>query len=126
MKNCRFRPLLLAFVVALLLISCVGADAGQPIAKQPAGTDNLVVRAKQATLKHGLSTINIACLDFKVSKEKFAGKPLVDAREIHNDECGGDPQTAPRIFSIAFDDQTGAVWSDARSLVGQMEMVGME
>jgi hypothetical protein len=35
------------------------------------------------------------------------------AREVHNAKCGGDPQTAPRLFFITWDPQTGDVETDA-------------
>ena len=115
---------LVIFSALMVLVSCVRVDAEQQQAKQSAVTNNLVARAKQATVKYNLSAIRVACLSFEAAQEKFEDKPMVDVHEIHNKECGGDPQTSPRIFSIAFDERTGEVWSDAKSLVSQMEIVG--
>jgi len=50
--------------------------------------------------------------------QKFEGKLLIDVREKHGDECGGDPSTAPCLFSIAFDEPENEIWSDAKSLLG--------
>ena len=121
----RHRKLVL-FSALMVLVSCVRVDAEQQQAKRSAVTDKLVTRAKRATVKYHLSVIKLTCLSFEVAPEKFEDKPTVDVREIHNKECGGDPQTSPRSFSVAFDERTGEIWSDAKSLVGQMEMVGIE
>lgn len=123
----KYRHRYLTLLCALALFAaCTPVDTGQQKIKESAETSTLIARAKQATLKYNLSVIKITCLDFEVAKEKFEEKPLVDAHEIHNKECGGDPQTSPRLFSIAFDDRTGEIWSDAKSLVGQMEIIGKE
>jgi len=45
----------------------------------------------------------------------------VDVREKHDATCGGDPATAPRLFSVEVNVATGSVSSDATSLVGEME-----
>jgi hypothetical protein len=47
-------------------------------------------------------------------------KAIIDVRELHNEKCQGDIQTSPRLFSIAFD-KNDKVWSDAKSLLSQME-----
>ena len=113
-------------IALMVLVSWVRVDAEPRQAKQSAVTDKLVTRAKQATAEYHLSAIKVTCLSFQVAQQKFEDKPMIDVREIHNKECGGDPQISPRIFSIAFDERTGEVWSDAKSLVGQMEIVGKE
>ena len=80
----------------------------------------LVLRAKQVTADYKLTTIQTACLDFKVAEDKYEGHNMVDVFEIHGGKCAGDPATSPRIYSIVFDAR-GEIWSDANSLVGQME-----
>lgn len=86
----------------------------------------LIDRAEQATRKFKLSELKPACMKFTVAAEAFQRFPTVDVHEAHNKECGGDAATSPRIFSVAFDYNTGSVWSDAKSSVGQMEVVGTE
>lgn len=121
MKRHRYSLLLLSALI--VLISCAPVDAEQQ-KEQSATANNLIARAKHVTEKYKLSVIKSTCLSFQVASEKFEDKPLVDVREIHNKECGGDPRTSPRIFSIAFDEKTGEIWSDAKSLVSQMEIIG--
>ena len=87
----------------------------------PDGKDNFIARAKEAAVKYKLTARPMECLIFEVAEEKYEGKILVDVRENHGGNCGGDPATSPRAFSIAFDDKTNEVWSDANSLLGQLE-----
>ena len=65
--------------------------------------------------------MKISCLIFKELSGKVEGKVIVDVREKHDGECNGDPITSPRLFSIGFDESSGEIWSDAKSLLGQME-----
>lgn len=125
MKTYRDYRLLFGVFFLITQLSCTPVDADQ---KTKISTEKniLVTQAKQATIKYKLSSIAVACLNFQVAAEKYEGKPMVDVYEIHDKECGGDPQTAPRLFSIAFDDRTGEIWSDAKSLISQMEIIGKE
>lgn len=111
-----------------LLLFAVGCSPISTAEKQPSTPerDALIVRAEKAVREHKLSEVKLACMKFTAATEPFQRFPTVDIHEVHNKECGGDPTTSPRIFSVAFDDKTGAVWSDAKSLVGQMEVVGTE
>lgn len=110
------------FIYILLLTSfvflsaCSNADADQ-------NSDNskLIIKAKKATKKYNLTKISMSCLIFDKLDEKLDGKEIVDVREKHGDRCGGDPETSPRLFSFGFDELTGEIWSDAKSLLGQME-----
>lgn len=88
--------------------------------------DALIARAEKAVREYNLSEVKPACMKFIAATEPFQRFPTVDVHEVHNQECGGDAATSPRIFSVAFDDNTGAVWSDAKSPVVQMEIVGTE
>lgn len=88
--------------------------------------DALIARAEKAVREYNLSEVKPACMKFIAATEPFQRLPTVDVHEVHTPECGGDPATSPRIFSVAFDDKAGAVWSDAKSPVGQMEVMGRE
>lgn len=104
------------FITSLLvfLSACSNVDAEQ-------GNNAFVVKAKNTTKKYNLTTIPFSCLSFKLQNEKTEDKVIVDVREIHNADCGGDLDTSPRLFSIGFDDSKNEIWSDAKSLLGQME-----
>lgn len=109
------------FSILLLVPLQACSDAGTTQKSQTRSLNNeLVLRAKQVTADYKLTTTQIACLDFKVAEDKYEGRDTVDVFEIHGGKCPGDPATSPRIYSIAFDVR-GEIWSDANSLVGQME-----
>ncbi len=76
--------------------------------------------AKDIVKKYELTQVPSKCLLFNSLGETQEYKAIVDVRELHNKECRGDEQTSPRLFSIAFD-RNNKIWSDAKSLLGQME-----
>ena len=91
-------------------------------AKQKQSPENkLITRAKQVTSDYKLTEIALECLSFELLEELFEGKRIIDVREQHSETCGGDLNTSPRLFSIAIDESNGSVWSDAKSLLGQLE-----
>ena len=45
----------------------------------------------------------------------------VEIRENHTPECGGDPETAPRLFTLQIDKKTPNVYSDRYSSDGTLE-----
>ena len=106
------------FITTLLvfLSACTNVDAEQ-------SNNKFIVKAKNTTKKYNLTTMPFSCLSFKLLSEKVEGKVIVDVREIHNADCGGDPKTSPRLFSIGFDELKNEIWSDAKSLLGQMEKI---
>jgi hypothetical protein len=71
--------------------------------------------------QHTLTAIKPDCLTFEISDEQGSQSALVAVRELHNDRCGGDPATAPKLFTLRIAPATGRVWSDARSLNGELE-----
>jgi len=107
-------------IVALFFLMQACVNAGQDNAADSQSL-KIINSAQQATRKYKLAAIPEYCLIYIISKNKYKGLPLVVVRERHGGNCGGDPGTSPRLFSIAVDEASGAVWTDARSLVGQME-----
>ena len=59
-----------------------------------------------------LTTLAPACYSFE--PDRGATPYHFTVREVHGGACGGDPQTAPRLFSIRWDPTTGDVETDAR------------
>lgn len=111
---------LFILISLFFLQSCSSADAEQGIEKVSIHS-KFIEKAKNATKKFNLTKVKTTCLTFKKLDEKFEGKVMVDVREKHGGICGGDPATSPRLFSIGFVESTGEIWSDAKSLLGQME-----
>ena len=111
-----------------VFLFAAGCSPVSPVDEQRSASerDALIARAENAVREYKLSEAKLTCMKFVVATEPFQRFPTVDVHEVHNQECGGDPATSPRIFSVAFDDKTGAVWSDAKSQVGQMEIAETE
>lgn len=114
------RTVIFIFASLMLFImqACAKVEAGDQ--------SDFIAKAKQATIKYELTTRPIECLIYEVLDKKNKGKIVVDVREKHGGKCGGDPSTSPRAFSVAFDESTGKVWSDANSLLGQLEKMGRD
>ena len=56
---------------------------------------------KQAMQSYLLTSLALQCVQFFVTESsQRKGEFEVDAREVHNTKCGGDPATSPRIFSL--------------------------
>jgi hypothetical protein len=74
--------------------------------------------ARALIARHSLTRLRPEC----VTLERTAADSGVafDVREKHGAACGGDPATAPRLFTLGLDTLTGAAWSDARSDDGTM------
>lgn len=109
-----------AFFLAFMMLLII-----QSRAKVEAGNQNdLIAKAKQTTIEHKLSTRPMECLIYEALDKQHEGKTIVDVREKHDSRCGGDPATSPRVFSVAFDEKTKEIWSDANSLLGQLEKIG--
>jgi hypothetical protein len=82
-----------------------------------------IIRAKQITKEYSLTSISIDCLSFILLEGVHEGNVVVNVRELHNEICGGDKNTSPRLFSIGFSEKDGKVYTDAKSLTGEMEPV---
>jgi len=116
--TCNKNKNLLVVAVLLLFSSFVYIKANAD------SRTDYVKSAKQVTIKYKLTSRPMKCLIYKTADKKFEGKIIVDVREKHGGQCGGDPATSPRAFSIAFDEKNKKVWSDAKSMLGQLEKLG--
>ena len=85
-------------------------------------TENeLIILAKKITTEHKLTELKLECLTFELLDELYEGKHIIDVRELHSESCGGDINTSPRLFSIAVNHAAYDIWSDAKSMLGQLE-----
>ena len=81
----------------------------------------LITRAKKITIDYKLTDIKLQCLTFELLQKPFENKNIIDVRELHSENCGGDVNTSPKIYSIGINESTNEVWSDAKSMLGQLE-----
>jgi len=123
MKNkYALSALALTLFLAILVQFIVKANADQNSA-QIIIPNKLIAQAKKITIDYKLTKMPLACLLFDIAKEKYKGLSVVVVRERHGGICGGDKNTSPRIYNIAIDASSGQVWSDAKSLLGQMKKI---
>ena len=65
----------------------------------------------QSIERHKLTTLKTECLMFIAEKTRTGHR--VDVREKHDVQCGGDPATAPRLFSYEIDRRSGKMKTNA-------------
>jgi hypothetical protein len=118
-------------ILLLALIFPVGCNADNGAARNESvkakkeekvekGIVSYTELAKKIVEDYDLTSVPLECLTFENAGEADGFKVVVNVREIHNESCKGDTQVSPRLFSIAFD-KNDKVWSDAKSLLGQLE-----
>jgi len=86
-----------------------------------AAEDLLISKAKAAIQKYKLTELSLECLLFEISDFPRERVSFVTVRELHNVQCGGDPMTSPRLFTLRIKTNNGEVWTDAKSLAGEFE-----
>ena len=113
-------------VVFMLAVGKPSADQSSPVAsRQNAAMASsslktvLFNKVRAAIQKNRLTKIPDRCLDLEL-ESPMENDFLVSIREIHSAECGGDPETSPRLFSVKIDSQMKNMWSDAKSDDGEM------
>lgn len=90
----------LALLMAISALSC-HAEERCPLPKKPvASIDEAISFSQRVTSAYHLSSVSIACLDFKPSKQYVGAGYEIVIREIHSSECGGDESTSPRVANI--------------------------
>lgn len=73
--------------------------------------DQAVSQVIQSVERHKLTILKPECLMFMAEKTKQGY--TVDVREKHDAQCGGDPATAPRLFSYEIDRRSGKMKTNA-------------
>ncbi|TCP97795.1 hypothetical protein EDC44_101183 [Cricetibacter osteomyelitidis] len=89
--------------LSILLVACFNNSLIQD-------EDMALEKVVQSIEKHKLTLLERECLFF-ISNDKGTYYEI-EVREKHNEKCGGDPLTAPRLFSYEVDKQTGKMQTD--------------
>ena len=101
----KYRLLMLAaFALAPVALTPVTACAAQK------SEDMLIKQAQAALTSYKLTSLKRECLAYQVDRDQNPGFDTVLALEVHNKECGGDPDTMPTVATIAIERKTGAVY----------------
>ena len=104
------KPALL--LTALLPFLALSAQA-EPISNK----DQAVARVSASVARHRLTSLKPECLLFITTES--ANSYTVDVHEKHDTQCGGDPATAPRLFSYEIDRRSGKMKTDAAAPNGE-------
>lgn len=118
---------LLSGLFALATVACSpSSDQASPASTdQPAATvtkpapapaisvndDTAVAKVSDAVQRHHLTSLKSDCLDYIIG-DKSQGGIDIDVHEKHDEHCGGDPETSPRLFSFHVD-HAGKLATDA-------------
>lgn len=77
----------------------------------PVNSEDAAFAAALAALeKHQLTSLKTECLFFDAAEE--GDNYQIDVREKHDATCGGDPQTAPRLFTLTVAKADGKISVD--------------
>ncbi len=122
------------FAAAILMAACGRTPAPQagPGAGAPARTeapasdeDRTVLAACAAVKKYALTTLAPECVMYQFDGTSDPAAYVVQVQENHdNPKCGGDPATAPRLFTLKVDRKTGLMETDAGGIPGQFHALG--
>lgn len=89
----------------------VPAPPSSAAAASSVNDDAAVAKVNDAVQRHHLTKLAPDCLDYIIGDESPRGID-VDVHEKHDEHCGGDPETSPRLFSFHVD-QAGKLTTDA-------------
>jgi hypothetical protein len=126
------------WVLSAVMLACVachadsGSSAPPAVAQQPpadsappaeaAKEDDVFSRARGAIAQYQLTSVPVTCLKLAIDNTSAELYELT-VYELHNDQCGGDPQTQPRLFSLQLSRTDAKIWTDARSDDGELELL---
>ncbi|OOH91833.1 hypothetical protein BMT54_01620 [Pasteurellaceae bacterium 15-036681] len=98
----------------LLTALMVGLLALPVMAKPVKNIEQAIELVERSIIKNKLTELPIQCLMF-IENDVGNDFPYhqIDVREKHNQECGGDPETAPRLFSYSVNKKKGFLKTDA-------------
>jgi hypothetical protein len=69
--------------------------------------------AAAAIQENKLAAAPAQCMSFNVDRSDAEVYNVI-VRERHDEQCGGDPETAPRLFTFIIGRQSGKMLTDAR------------
>ncbi len=99
------------FMILLALVSACSSAA--PVQNENQAIDLV----SQSIERNQLTALKTECLMFVVENKPTFYE--VEVHEKHNQQCGGDPATAPRLFGYRVDKQTGSLKTDEPVSNGQ-------
>jgi hypothetical protein len=87
------------------------ATVATPAPATSVNDDTAVAKVNEVVQRHHLTSLAPDCLDYIIGDESQDGIDI-DVHEKHDEHCGGDPETSPRLFSFHVD-HAGKLTTDA-------------
>ena len=103
---------------SIYCLAVLSAVAALPLhAENVRSEEQAIRRVSKSVARNRLTSLKPECLMFMAEKTRTGY--MVDVREKHNEQCGGDPTTAPRLFSYEIDRRSGKMKTDAAAPNGE-------
>ena len=80
-------------------------------------TDQVVKKVQRSIVKHHLTSVKLSCLHFFIEEDDT--NYFITIREHHNKQCGGDPDTSPRLFTYEVNKSNGKMRVDDQIWTGE-------
>ncbi|OOF53114.1 hypothetical protein [Rodentibacter genomosp. 2] len=96
-------------ILTALLFSLLGCSLA--VAKPVKNIDQAIDLVEKSIIKNKLTMLKTECLSFS-----YGGNDIyyeIEVRENHNEICGGDPETSPKLFTYTVNKNTGRLKTDA-------------
>lgn len=97
----------------LLIGLCACLITNIAMAKPVKNIERAIDLVEKSIIKNKLTTLKRECLSFDDNVDNHDAYYEIDVREIHNEQCGGDPEISPRLFSYKVYKQTGKLCTDS-------------
>lgn len=109
----------------ILTVLILGLACSNVMSKPVKTEDQAVSMVIKSVQKNKLLSIPIECVFF-MGDNSNSDFPYysINVYEKHDDKCGGDPETAPRLMSYYVDKKTGRMKTDAIATTCYINKVG--
>ncbi|HTE48469.1 MAG TPA: hypothetical protein VK675_01000 [Candidatus Paceibacterota bacterium] len=102
MKSKQSRTILTIISIVIIVLLFFFLKTRQNPASNNQESQKKVI---QAVIDSKLTTLRPDCLKADITNQTSTTIDY-EIREVHNEACGGDPETAPRVASVRIDLQT--------------------
>ncbi len=116
------NPFILYWLAPALSASCSCLYASEALPFIPSEPD-IDAAVQQAIARNHLAQLSPNCLKLERSSEAETPYLEIYVREKHDAQCGGDPETAPLLFTVRIDRKNHAMSTDVNSEEGEFEPI---
>lgn len=111
MTNSRFSFSWSVWAFVATCSCACGDTSSTPVVKNP----DLETSVHQAITRNHLTSLAPNCLQLERSSKHETPYFEIYIREKHDEQCGGDPETAPLLFTVRIDRNNQAMSTNANS-----------